>query len=379
MAKGIRRYHHKSRSGCSNCKRRHCNREAPTCSNCFRREECSGAGADKALPSGVSPLAPAAFSRLSLTDPTASLPGKRSCGTNVPVSRQPRSLLFEDAEDAALMRNFIQNTSLEFPFMIAEDQVWRLEIIRTAFHVPYFRYAALAVSGLHICHLKVPSPRPYYYAACRHSAHASSLFRAEVGEITAQNLLPMMAFILCSVVFHLDAAFLTPAMTDGSDPSLPPGLFSGTLGALMGGANHKHRITVDDGVTQALEEVVWFCEDSLAAHPSHPVYSNTLQLLQKWVHDVAQHPFSQLRMVAWPGAVSEEYIELLRDGDEFAAVIFTYWCAIMNRAPERYYMAGNRARLVEIAARGLNQRWDELLKWPRMEVNSGPGVLVLNT
>ncbi len=309
------------------------------------------------------------------------------------VPRQPRDSLLDSSRNAELMRNYVERTSLELDLVIDSDPLWRRDALQASVDFPFLRHALMALSGLHIFHMNPPNPQSYYYSACRHSVRASELFRNSITNVTKHNWQPVLTFLIASVVFNLDVSFLSQRIGDTNHAISPasillilrnPGslskqlaspLLSGPLTATLLRRRRRFQIPLDENVICAIERLGRFCEAELRLSPDFRVYRDAIEALRLWANAVSCHPRFWHDFVDWPVTISVEYIEILDNGDNFAAVIFVYWCAVMNRAPGRYYLAGIMKKIEKLATADLHPLWDTLLEWPRKELQSEPGLL----
>lgn len=61
----------------------------------------------------------------------------------------------------------------------------------------------------------------------------------------------------------------------------------------------------------------------------------------------------------------DEFSELLNERHPVSLLIYIHWCAIMHRAPNRWFLNGWARRAATAAALHLGPQWDEFLEWPR--------------
>lgn len=298
-----------------------------------------------------------------------------------------------DSRNAELMRNFVERTSLELDLVIDRDTLWQCDAVQASVTFPFLRHALMALSGLHICHMYPPNPQSYYNSACQHSVRASKLFRISVTNVTKHNWQPVLTFLIASVIFSLDISLLGHTFGDPNHTLSPafillilrtPGflstqlisrLLSGSLAATLLRRQNRLRIPVDGNVTCVIQSLARFCEAHLASSPDAQAYIDAIVSLGLWVKKISCQPQSWHDLVGWPVTTSDDYIDILQRRDEFAVVIFVHWCAVMNRAPGRYYLAGVMRRMEELATTDLDTSWNALLEWPRKELQSEPGLL----
>lgn len=284
-----------------------------------------------------------------------------------------------------LMSNFAQQTCLDIDLVTDGDPIWQREAVQTSTCFPFLQHALMALSGLHLFRKNPPNAQGYYASACWHSTRASELFRASVHTIDHGNWQPVLIFLIACIIFNLDILFLDHTTDYAKHPISPasilllmrsPGslskqlisrLVSGSLAATLR-QRHRFRVPVDEEALCAIQSLDDFCAAEMNSSADAASYNDAVKSLKRWAELVSCQPRSWHGLVEWPVTVSDRYIQQLESGDGFAAVIFCYWCAVMNRAPRRYYFLGVMKKLEVAATTGLNGEWETLLKWPRKEL-----------
>ncbi|KAL7904686.1 hypothetical protein GGI35DRAFT_472183 [Trichoderma velutinum] len=401
MTNSSRRSHTKSKNGCGQCKRRHikCNLQAPVCFNCWKRDvwcdyQDLGSEFDSnphdghgrcEVPSGDVSVFQFAKAHMQLI----SRSNAYAWPINDPLTlhRQLQDPLLANFPNMELMKNFIENTSLEIDLVVDGDSIWQREAVQTSVRFPFLQHALMALSGLHIFHMNPPNSLHYYYTACRHSMRASELFRASVFSVDKSNWQPVLIFLIASVIFNLDimsfdqttgnsthairaASILVIMRYPGLlSKQLISRLVSGSLATtLLRRQYYQCRVLIDEEVMCAIKSLAQLCNDELCSNPDAETYHDAIKLLELWAESVSCQPQSWHGLVDWPVAVSDRYIQLLEDEDEYAVVIFCYWCAVINRAPQRYYLVGVMRKLEMAKSVRLNPKWDTSLQWLRNEI-----------
>lgn len=294
--------------------------------------------------------------------------------------------VFVSPQNMELMKNFAERTCLDIDLVLDGDPIWQREAVQASAYFPFLQHALMALSGLHIFHKNPPHPQSYYSSACWHSMRASELFRASVYTIDQSNWQPVLIFLIASVIFNLDIRFLDQIANYAEHAAISPasilrimrypgslsqqlisGLVSGSLATTLR-RRHKFRVPIDEQAIAAIKNLDDFCTVEMNSSSDAETYSDAIRSLKLWAESVSCQPQSWHGLVEWPVTISDRYIQLLDGGDEFAAVIFCYWCAVMNRAPKRYYLVGVMKKLEVATTTGLNGEWEALLQWPRKEL-----------
>ncbi|KAI1355926.1 hypothetical protein F5Y01DRAFT_268072 [Xylaria sp. FL0043] len=410
---GTKQFHHKTRHGCAQCKKRRvrCDLRPPVCSNCWKRDEtCTYQLQSDDIRreldltsqehnvttggiSGIAFIVPRAICENPLNKTGAQNNSRASKSSNVPILRQPCNPTITDDLGTVLIEHYVAWTSLEVLSIIEPDPSWRLETIRAATIYPFLRHSLLALSGLHMCHKNLTNSLLYYHAACYHSIKASKLFREAVAELRTEDWIGIGNFIINSIIFNYDVSFLSQTFDSSGQPVSPGTILRVMRGprALREHARHlmfiepsakllesrirRYQFPPDEEIIEAIDKLRGLCSEN--AYPTN-IYSiriTALQGLKKWAMAVLCQPQSWNHFLSWPAELPEEYILILDSGDALACLIFVYWCAIMKRAPDRYYFAGRMKVTAEMAMRNISSHLDQYLEWPRKEFETGPGFL----
>ncbi|KAI1269813.1 hypothetical protein F5Y18DRAFT_371644 [Xylariaceae sp. FL1019] len=407
-----KKFHNKTRHGCAHCKRRRvrCDLRLPVCSNCWKRDEtCTFQFQEGALPTqhdftsrhrsidsrGVS-IRPCIAHRAVCETPAAADVQSNSHYSkvfDVRMLRQPHNPLLGDGMSTVLMEHYVAWTSFELLLLVDLDLTWRLETIRAASAHPFLRHSLMALSGLHLCHHNIANTSVYYRAACYHNIKASSLFRETVADLRTGDWVEIGNFIINSVIFDFDVSFLSQTHDSSSPPISPRSILHVMRGPrilrqharrlmfvepsakFLASRKRRHQFPPDPEIMAAIEKLELLCSENGGNAHVNLVRLSAVQGLRRWAIAVLCQPQLWDHFLSWPEAVSEEYILMLDNKDPIANLTFVYWCAIMKRAPDKYYFAGRMKIVAEMAMKNLDFHLDDYLEWPRREFETGPGFL----
>ncbi|KAL4790516.1 hypothetical protein BDV19DRAFT_382271 [Aspergillus venezuelensis] len=186
IQKPTRRYHKKSRTGCTGCRSRRikCDETHPSCANCQR------AGLD---------------CRYTARSQTAPLP------TPLPQTPTPASNSNFDMLDLSLMHHYTANTSTTL-FGEAQRFLWQIEIPHMARSSPLLIHGLLATAALHMAYLNKDDSDSAVYTsrALYHHSLGLGLFNAGISGLRAENRdSPVLfTFGLCLVIW----AYASPTL-----------------------------------------------------------------------------------------------------------------------------------------------------------------------
>ncbi|KAI1842664.1 hypothetical protein JX265_002730 [Neoarthrinium moseri] len=220
--------------------------------------------------------------------------------------------------------------------------------------------------------------RLFFADAYRHNIKASNLFRESGCIITDKNWLAVLAFGVTVIIFHFTVAQLaSPDEHDFLD------IFrilrrTARIGWAVSPHFHQSEIKLfidhrSSLIAASLDEQIWQAVSNLdnvehlantSSDVAH-VYHHAVETLKNWVKDTEGYPRSWQHFMAWPGHVSDRFVELLTAKHPPALIIFTYWNTIMHLTPKRWFMNGWARRNGCLAMAELDPEWDGLLEWPR--------------
>ncbi|KAF1811793.1 hypothetical protein P152DRAFT_51606 [Eremomyces bilateralis CBS 781.70] len=201
-----RKPHQKTRTGCVTCKRRRikCDETKPCCLNCTKM----------GLDCAYQPVPPSsAASRSQSRALTRRRPTLDTSSCSPPPILGPQGIMFAKAYDAFsrddlhLFHHFSHFTSQTITDQIPLQKLWQFEIPIIALKHDFLLNGLLAVSALHIAHVKTQkndlSGRDELYKAAAHwQGQALSLYRVNMESITIANCHALFAFsllLICQV------------------------------------------------------------------------------------------------------------------------------------------------------------------------------------
>ncbi|KAI1170710.1 hypothetical protein F4777DRAFT_568292 [Nemania sp. FL0916] len=216
----------------------------------------------------------------------------------------------------------------------------------------------------------------------------SKTFRQAVPSIDANNWIPVMAFTIAVLVFCLYncqqsttfsgvvAGTLAALRTAGvmGNELKPFFLGSGAFGEhLMSRARRSAPKITDPAILVALAHLRTINEERKVADSRERAEQTTcaraISSLQRWVVLVSGKPRSWAHYVWWPADVPTEFIDLVNEKNPVALLVFVYWCAVLGRADQQWFLNGwaSKAGGVAMAEMGPGW-WDQGLDWPLQEL-----------
>ncbi|KAH6644799.1 hypothetical protein C7974DRAFT_28110 [Boeremia exigua] len=384
---GLRSFHHKSRNGCTRCKRRKvkCNMQAPSCGNCNRRNETceyqriiSYHGLSRKDLS-MRPVGPVYHSSRqetrSLTPIKDYWPTASGCGTGSYVHQPSTESTFFWLAKAVLDQSW---------FTTAESSLWATALSTEAKSSPYLYHCIFSLTSLQPRQPGQPDSRDPI-SAYKHHVHASELFRLITPVTTEHNWLAVVAFQVFVLVFELTAQTncaksefnivntlevfrwnsvigrdavrhfknsnfwqLIVKRTTGievpPDPALQASLQS------LGCAIADMAIEVDNDSNE--EQSTRFCQEAYKG-------------LCAWVDYCAAWPRRFDHYYYWPLTLKPQFLDVLAKGNETALLLVMYWSIVLWRSPmPAVWKWAHRAALCTLQSLQGKAKWNHLLAWP---------------
>ena len=385
-----RRFHHKRRHGCTNCKgrRSRCGEERPSCQNCIRLEtRCSYLDSDQqgaaSLASSVSPDRPIIEPRIAFG--------------------------VSDDQEVELVHHYV-NTAC---FTTTDDTelfpTWQVTIPQMALSSPYLKHGLLALSAMHIRLTSSPHRQPFHAAlARRHLSKALESYIPNLQTNTEQT---------CSALFSFSAILpsLSYSFLQSEDTHLQGQDFIGQfvrvcqflLGARAVATEARqwinHSVVSPMVTLKSLQNVLPRVADSprkaleslldqirvrnqhlnpLNAHDSgmetdimmsetrrNKIYEKSAELLSNAFPSIdGQSPRLGV-VLGWPVFVDQEFFQLLRHNDPMALIILAYYGAALQSCSGFWWLQDVGARLVRSVAIVVDSNTRQLALWPLVETS----------
>ncbi|KAH0526775.1 hypothetical protein TsFJ059_010056 [Trichoderma semiorbis] len=392
MAGGSRTFHHKSRNGCSRCKKRRvrCNLQAPSCANCTRRGElCDYRFLGRDSPQRAS-SSHAAYVKRSSHSGSSSSP---EAPLGPELSYMSPAAHYQSGVDVGSIRAASHPTAESLALCLLEDDESHLipdELVDQADASEFLEHNMAVVSTLHdksTDSLLRPDgdTTKSDLVAYQHQIAASSKFRKSVGAISDRNWFTVLVFAISVLIFHFDIhrrakrgladnEFLEPIMALRGAAllgmELGPYLMKSKLLAAARRRIEAENPPWDDLAEQAIMNLELINETSSPLR-SRGICKDALNKLQFWLRLCKSKPRTWLHFVWWPGAIDQEYLDLLGTNDPMALVILVHWCAVMKSSPRKWFMEGWAENVARPAIAQIGPEWDDTMAWALSRI---PGV-----
>lgn len=331
------------------------------------------------------------------------------------VALQPRSFGMLELE---LIHHYSTQTYITITSRLQAHMIWRDVMFREAMRCDFLLDALMATSALHKSNLFPEASEERAEYARRALAFQSAALSGYIPSLNKPNQTNSIALFAISV--------LLPVWSFGSK-RLPEGFSKANLGISPplttrenSGTPSPHDDTLDFAsvisllqIIQGIHEVImqttpWLQKDLIEIlraptdedlPPNQPDVSAALDHLGTTIehacgqdttrpesvrerHEIYMERLQSLRQVArcrtvlewdlyifsWPVTVKPLFIDLLRQHDPIALVLFVYWAVCFRSLDHLWWARGWSYRLVKDVSPMLDTSWANCLEWPRREM-----------
>ncbi|OAL47349.1 hypothetical protein IQ07DRAFT_590196 [Pyrenochaeta sp. DS3sAY3a] len=380
--KGLRGYHHKTRTGCSECKRRRvkCDLRAPTCSNCSRRDSfCAYPTTIWSSDQQPSPW-DGGVEYLSWNSSTGFGSLRRTLESNTTFETTTNGLLLSVLHDAL--------------FSPPEIAFWSHALVGKTMRNKYIGHCIVSLAYVRYDITHDAKHRVCKYAYEQHMA-ASQDFRRSIMVIDTHNWLSAISFHLFVMMFQ----FFTQAFCPESEFRIADTLqilrFGGGIEAVTRQHFYRSRywqsilkvpITdefVIDRQTRANLEILDRAIERLEIvntneRSRQSVLRQALLELHAWIHSCSGSPQYWHQYVSWPRQIPLQFVNLVVERDEVALLLMLVWNVVLyaSRMPCIYLWAGRSARCA-IASIGIPStgQYRHIVEWAEACLGMPPNCL----
>ncbi|PYH42218.1 uncharacterized protein BP01DRAFT_140046 [Aspergillus saccharolyticus JOP 1030-1] len=391
----LRRPHRKSRHGCLECKHRRvkCDELRPVCSNCAKRmSQCKYDSATSLLwtndelrprprPNQSGSEGPReAESTFSTTANSLRILGKLN------GDDKPQSVARLNLSDLELMMHWCNSTYKALSRIGKTDVIWQARVPEEALSHPFLMHGLLALSAIHLARTRDEVKRAAYVSiAVAHEHQALAFFREQLSDINASNAKAMFAF--ASVVVVYTFGFLHPSHAPGTDD--PWACINGILqvftlargvqqildkatstirnsdwAALFQLDDYDDVLPEDERLAlDRLHEVNQVCKGQDPAHDL-TTYEHAIENLADLMAAAHQGVTSVRQACRWAMRLRTEFLQLLQEHQPLALVVVAYYCAILHRLRDVWFVDDWGIRVLKAIWQVLDDQWRPLLDQP---------------
>ncbi|KAL5380629.1 hypothetical protein DPSP01_007692 [Paraphaeosphaeria sporulosa] len=388
---GLRSYHHKSRNGCMQCKRRRvkCGMQQPACANCSRRNEiCEypppvDDGSTTPPPSERSSEINswAVGPQLEYHDTVSSSAGLATHASPPFLPDFQSNPTDSDAPYCPRTRKLLDGLlGAGSWFSAPETVLWTDSIAKAAPKYPYLQHCVQAIA--HMKHHNLSGLRWPSTSAYQHHLLASRIFRETTHYVDGDNWMAVLAFAIIMLIFQFGSQINCDEEHFNIIETLQA--LRNTLQIEEAAREYFHRtefwkliqartsvpILPDLKMRSAMHSLSFavlnvFQEINSCNDGTGPgrINRQAFMELEKWAVECQGRPIRWDQYQEWPRRVFPEFLDLVAGGDDTALLILIHWTAIMSRSSKPFVKAwAVRAGLSTVNR--LKGNWHEQLAWP---------------
>ncbi|OQE01628.1 hypothetical protein PENVUL_c042G05930 [Penicillium vulpinum] len=375
---GPRRSHKKSRNGCRWCKARKvkCDETRPHCNNCVKHGiQCLfDEGPGSARQSG----SPSILSTSSAQSPVCS-------GENTPPMGMP---------EMALLHHFSTSTCYTISRNPILHTVWQIRIPQVSFSSPFVFRAIIALSALHLAHMKPEFHDHYVSQAELHHNTALQMVSAILPNVNKENCQSIYLFSILTCIISCAKPRIRHDFWANSDRDIEwLTLFRGTTHIIMSSDN-----SLKTGLLApmfAIGHRKKLARDARSDRPTPPFLLVLKQLLQDTVQDrdelecyhksiddmamsfatvdeIGSNNCETSDIFIWLLRVSDQYFAYFQQRTPEAMVIFGYFCVVMKEMEWAWWMQGFSVHTISGIYYLLDEEHRCWLQWPMQQVGWVP-------
>ncbi|PYI17478.1 hypothetical protein BO86DRAFT_191555 [Aspergillus japonicus CBS 114.51] len=380
-----RRTHTKSRRGCFQCKQRHvkCDETRPNCSACARRSLSCSYPAPKQY---RTPLASFAKEERRNTDPH-----KRSAMAEA-TAESPAARLSR-LDEMRLFYHFLTITCRTLSRNEEDHAFWSSTVPQAATSYAHVMDALLALAALHMASSDATAEpsKDWLKTALEYHTAALTFLRGNLSSNDTDQPEDADASAICSVCILIFTTAYPNVSTDCQDEDSLNEILeirmmlkgtrylshsNGSLHDQYNSHGNKPKdslqvINEEEEADQNLRELHREIMERLrevraeidrSNHPYTPVLRDTYQLLEE---AIGAWP-ANIGSIRWTLEISDEYLDLLREGDWLARVLLLLHGLGMHLSSRRWCTRNSGKRLVRsilTAVRAVPAQWVNLITW----------------
>ncbi|KAL2263956.1 hypothetical protein VTK26DRAFT_3950 [Humicola hyalothermophila] len=290
--------------------------------------------------------------------------------------------------DLELLHHFTTSTYRTFSLDGARDHthhLWQVEVPKQAFVHVFLLHQILAISASHLAHLHPHSRQAYSLRASQHQSHALRGMRVALANITPDN---------CHALFAAASLLFITSLATSSNQDTPEGptvdeladifllikgvnsvlnssqdlLRSGPLASLFtyhGGANEPG-VTLSRVIFALNDFLVHLVETKSDEGVRRLIRAEVDRLVTAIQDAVARSMIPEYRVVAvWPILMSDELLPLLRQRNQAALALLSYYCVVLHAAELQgyWFMRGWAAGVMRDISKTMTPPWNRHSAW----------------
>ncbi|KAH4001195.1 hypothetical protein HBI56_012660 [Parastagonospora nodorum] len=415
--RALRRPHKKSRLGCEECKRRHvkCDEARPNCTNCLtvsrtciyqsssssttrsssapipRSSSSTAADSTVTTPVTVPPTLVSLGLLSNVSTPSLSITSIPGPDSTTPPSVQCGALCSPvNIHHMELFSQFLLDTGPSLYEGGSTDYKRFHAIVPIALSAPYAMYQILAISALHLSHIRTAQASHYREEATALQTEALSRFNDVLPEITIDSCAPMLLFSTLLSLHTLEEA-VTASETDAGGFLDRFVMYLDLHRGVRAVTSESWQLLLHSNISSPLRHAERALESaSLQSNEQATFVADRLHVL---VNDADMGPESEqacreavesLQLVyrstssigktspesdpgvvwAWPTLLSGVFTKLLIKRNPEALIILCHYAVLLHRRRHIWLVRNAGQMLISEITRFLGTYWSDWLDWP---------------
>ncbi|KAL2151790.1 hypothetical protein VTH82DRAFT_6888 [Thermothelomyces myriococcoides] len=291
--------------------------------------------------------------------------------------------------DLELLHHFVTSTYNTILLDPAQPQIchmWQIEVPKQAFVHVFLLHEILAVASYHLAYLRPESRQAYSLRASQHQNAGIRLMRHALSQLSPSNCHALFASSSLLFIGSLAAASTSrdtlEALTvdDLVDVlilvkgvgtvlySFQDLIRSGPLSGLFiqPGGSDEPNPALDRVVLAVSDFLVEIAETETDGHVRAIIHADAYQLVSVIRTSLVQTVGPEYRVVAaWPIQMSDDLIPLLRQRNQPALALLSYYCVVLHAAETRgyWFMRGWAPTVIQDIARTMTGPWKRHSAW----------------
>ena len=310
---------------------------------------------------------------------------------------QPAASAGVNVLDLELLHFYMSATSFSITSAPRQREFFQVDIFKMAFASEMVLRGILALSALHLCHVRPDDKKRYLVAAALHHDTALQGYQSGLKNITPENEHACQLFKIFLDLFNWAApggignSFLVShdgpqeivewikvvrvghAVLFGAIKGHSPGPLAPLWKQWEGrGRNRTDDQFPADELRYNRLARLWTpsTESSLLTAAQVETLVENLKVLQN-VHTLVFKDSvidSISALLAWFVLITEEYMTMLHDRIPEAWVLLAHFCLSVKRMERYWWAEGKAAALLLVISRFLGNAWNDWIQWPLQEV-----------
>ena len=280
-------------------------------------------------------------------------------------------------------------------------EIYRTRVIQYGFGYPFVMHMVLAVTARHLEYLRPQGKGIYNHAADSHAATALSLYQPEIANLTSDNCHACFAFSTSLALYAWASQSLDKPSTLFFKPST-----NYQSADIQWVKLHRGTTTILGTVWKILEKgpcrSLWSDWKGLdkdrfdSLRPDDEIHINALRKVWKDLPEQDRHildtnlkstirclslldfpcgPSKLASGISWFSEISDEFIQMLSEKKPEALLIVCYFCLVLKRMGDTWWMKGKAENLLRTIMTELGGGGGNWTKWPIKVVLGENGAL----